>query len=101
MQVIYLMLLWTMAVFLGNVNGFFQTGLLKYRDTSPPQPFPNPAPTPSATPPQPFHNPSPTALPTPPSNPPDTKIQQRRLENPVNVLQSTIRAQRLKKINLA
>ena len=73
------------ANYLGNVNGVFQTGFLKYRNPSPPQPFPNPAPIP------PPPHPSPT-LPQPPTplqpllNPPETKLQKNRFRNPDNVL---------------
>ena len=70
---------------LGNVNGVFQTGFLKYRNPISPQPFPNPAPTPSPTPPHPFPNPSLTPLQPPLPNPPETKIQKPRLKNPVKV----------------
>ena len=49
-----------------DADGFSQAGFLKYRNASPPRPFPNTSPTLSltlsSTLPQPFPNPSPTSL---------------------------------------
>ena len=54
---------------LGNANGCFETGFLKYRRPSPPQHFPNPSPTLL----QPLPNPFPTPLQPPFPNPRTTK----------------------------